>query len=180
VQKSQTFAAALGLVLAALAATSWWSDEHFLDRAARATGTLIALDEVRVRWLFSTEIELHPVISFVDAAGVPRQFTVQAAAPRVGVAPDTPLGSPLGALVLYDPTDPTRAQLEVERRGRGALILLLAAAGLLLTPRLLAWAFQDRRTRRSLEAPAALKPPRDAQTAGSRAAVPQPPRAPAG
>jgi hypothetical protein len=146
VQKSQTFATALALVLAALAATSWWSDTRFLARAARAPGTLTGFDEVHVRSLLSTEIELRPVVSFVDGAGVPRRFTVQAAASRVGVAPDTAPGSALRAHVLYDPDDPTRARLEVERRGRAALILLLAAAGLVLTPRVLAWAFEDRRS----------------------------------
>lgn len=144
-RKSQTLAAAIALVLAVLAAQTWWSDLRFRGRATRAAGTLVGFDRVQVRSLFATEIELHPVVSFVDGGGETRRFTVQSTAGRVGVSSDAPLGSELGALVLYDPADPTRAQLQAEQRGRGALILVIAAVGLLLTPRVLGYVFKDSR-----------------------------------
>lgn len=143
--KSQTLAAILALVLAVLAAHSWWSDMRFRGRATRVSGTLVGFDTVQVRSLIATEVELHPVVSFTDGAGERRQFTVQATAARVGIAADTPLGQELGAPVLYDPDDPQRTQLEGERRARGALILLVAAIGILVTPQGLRWAFKDTR-----------------------------------
>lgn len=146
VRKSETLAAALALVLAVLAAQAWWSDRRFRERATRAAGTLIGFDSVQVRSLFATEVELHPIVSFVDGDGETRQFTVQSTATRVGVPADAPPGSELEALVLYDPSDPTRAQLEAERRGRGALILVIAAVGLLVTPRVLGYVFKDPRS----------------------------------
>jgi hypothetical protein len=145
VRKSQSLALVLAFVLALLAARTWWSDMRFRGRATRATGTLIGFETVSVRSLFATEIELHPVVSFADGAGAPRQFTVQTTAERVGVQPSTPLGSELGTPVLYDPHDPARAQLEEEHRARGALILLLAALGLSVTPQVLGWAFKNTR-----------------------------------
>jgi hypothetical protein len=145
VRKSQTLAAVLALALAVLAAETWWSDVRFRERATRVAGTLVGFDSVHVRSLFTTEVEHHPIVSFVDGGGETRRFTVQSTATRVGVATDAPIGSELGALVLYDPADPTRAQLEAERRGRGALILVIAAVGLLVTPRVLGYAFKDLR-----------------------------------
>jgi hypothetical protein len=143
-RKSQLLAAALAVVLTVLACSTWWTEARFEARAARATGTLAGFDDIEVRSLFATETERHPVVAFVDGDGETRRFTVQSTAARVGVEPDAPIGTELAADVLYDPTDPTRARLAVEHPRRGALILLLAAMGLLLAPRALAWAFKDK------------------------------------
>lgn len=144
-RKSQALAVALALLLAALAAQTWWSDMRFRGRATRTTGTLVGFESVRVRSLFATELEHYPVVTFVDEGGASWGFTVRTTAQRVGVPPDTPEGSALETAVLYDPADPTGAQLEGERRARGALILLLAALGLVVAPQLLAWAFKSAR-----------------------------------